>query len=495
MIAIKEELKEALPPVASRVVIAVVAFTVFAVALALFVHAYCATPPVFLDFAPTRSQVKTAYQHGPDVVVSQSVAPSSAKSTWTTMPSFVEATRDVAVSQSVAPSSANVTRIVAASQSATEAMRSIMAPSPPPTSHSREKNSSCAAAAAFAPLFVAYSDAAKRGAVAGVGAPGLHVVHGTPETDRRAMLAGSHRAAFVSVLRETQVCQVTQRVRAPLALRTPPLLVAAGAAAQAVLLRDSGRLVVVETDAGIGYVSLVGLDPAGPARGVPTSRALYRAEAALGGHRGFLQVVLVEEDPALAAAACANAALGGQRIRACTVGYDAFVRRGGADAAAPPPSSGYDACGLAGLVAPRSPSPDSQAESEAPLALLVLNRPSTGALATLRALLLDGAVGAVAADLSDAASQGGLAAWAPFVAALAEAGFSTHALVRPGGTRLLRDPEPPKGSMLVAPVVAAEIETAWAKATAFVSARKPLLHFDAECTKTVGGRGAWVVWG
>ena len=127
-----------------------------------------------------------------------------------------------------------------------------------------------------------------------------------------------------------------------------------------------------------------------------------------------------------------------------------------------------------------------------PAGLVVLNQPSAAALRVLEAMLRDGTAAAVAADLSSSgpaawvgnssssSGQGGKDAWAPFVAALSAAGFTTHALVRTGPDRL-NDPEPPPGSMLDVPPDGSALSVAWAAATSFVSARKPLLHLDIEC--------------
>ena len=268
---------------------------------------------------------------------------------------------------------------------------------------------------------------------------------------------------------------------------------------QAALIAYSENLVVVETDAGCGYVSLVGLDPAGPAKSVPTMRDFFRNESLLGGHRGHLKVVLVEDDASQFTAARANAALGGPfRFRACAVGSDFLSASGGGAVSQFP----YSQCGLSQLLAQRASSAggahaerarrrsllhessmddSSGAHKAKPAALLVLNEPSPSALNTLRALLRDGTAAGVAADLGPQAADGGERnAWEPFVAALSAAGFTTHGLVRPIAERL-RDPEPREGSMLHVPANGTTLAVAWANATAFVSARKPLLHLDSEC--------------
>lgn len=139
-----------------------------------------------------------------------------------------------------------------------------------------------------------------------------------------------------------------------------------------------------------------------------------------------------------------------------------------------------------------------------PAGLVVINQPSAAALRVLEAMLRDGTAAAVAADLSSSGpaawignnsssssekgGPGGKDAWAPFVSALSAAGFTTHALVRTGPDRL-NDPEPPPGSMLDVPPEGSALSVAWAAATSFVSARKPLLHLDAECTGKVRARG------
>jgi hypothetical protein len=249
---------------------------------------------------------------------------------------------------------------------------------------------------------------------------------------------------------------------------------------QAVLLGESDRLVVVETDAGNGYMSLFATDPMGPAEDVATARAFFRNELIPGGYRGFVKAVIVEDDVGAYAAARANAALAGpKRYHACAVSSDWFTTaRGGASLHTLP----HSACGLNELLAARG------ADSGLPLpgvAMLVLNKPTPGALLVLQSLLRDGTLAGVAADLTSAA-PGGMADWAPFVDALTSAGFTTHALVRPAAERL-RDPEPPEGSMLGVPKsngtgsTATVLPSAWSRATAFVSARKPLLHYDEQC--------------
>ena len=57
-----------------------------------------------------------------------------------------------------------------------------------------------AACAAATTAFAAFSVAGAPGDT-----PGLYIAAGTPDADRKAMLAGTHRASFVAVVRETQV--------------------------------------------------------------------------------------------------------------------------------------------------------------------------------------------------------------------------------------------------------------------------------------------------
>jgi len=153
--------------------------------------------------------------------------------------------------------------------------------------------------------------------------------------------------------------------------------------------------------------------------------------------------------------------------------------------------------------APAAVNVDIAPKTTKPAGLVVLNQPSAAALRVLEAMLRDGTAAAVAADLSGSGpaawignsssssigkgGPGGKDAWAPFVAALSAAGFTTHALVRTGPDRL-NDPEPPPGSMLDVPPEGSALSVAWAAATSFVSARKPLLHLDAECKGKVRAR-------
>lgn len=174
----------------------------------------------------------------------------------------------------------------------------------------------CAPAALISPAYAAYP----AGVTAPGGSPGFYVSPGTPNAARAAMVAGAYRATFVAVVREAQVGGASDGVsgRVSLSHRCPCL---PPCAVQAALLERSRDLVVVETDADGGYISLVGLDQAGPTKVVATSRQFFVNESALGGHRGHLQVVLVEDGPVRYATARANAALvGPERFRACAVG-------------------------------------------------------------------------------------------------------------------------------------------------------------------------------
>lgn len=262
------------------------------------------------------------------------------------------------------------------------------------------------------------------------------------------------------------------------------------------MLAYSERLVVIDVDAGNGYVSLVGIDQQGAAKDVLTARELFANETKIGGYRGHLEVVLIEDEAALYDAARANAALvGPDRIRACAVKSDFFASARGQLSQFP-----HSKCGLSDLLMHRAqdadadhlrsrsllhdPAIDAAAASKKPAVLLVLNRPSPAALTTLKALLRDDVVAAVAADLTGGSlagdAQNDKDSWSPFVSLLDGAGFTTHALSRTGADRL-RDPEPPEGSMIDVPLNGTLLSAAWATATTFVSARKPTVHLDAVC--------------
>lgn len=261
------------------------------------------------------------------------------------------------------------------------------------------------------------------------------------------------------------------------------------------MLAYSERLVVVEVNAGNGYISLVGMDQQGASKSVLTARELFVNETKIGGYKGHLDVVLVEDEPVRYAAARANAALAGpDRIRACAVLSDVITKASRSSVNHFP----HNTCGLDKLLAHRpvdprpqrqrrrnlihDPTMDAPSAASKPAALIVLNEPSSGALSVLKALLQDGTAAAVVADLTVSSSSKD--AWAPFVALLSASGFSTHALVRPSADRL-NDPEPPAESMFGVPSNGTTLDVFWARATSFVSARKPLLHLDAECKDDV----------